>query len=53
MRDPSRTGWPAPQKYRDVLSGVEFADLQRRRAYSGTLEKPGPIFKVASRASAI
>lgn len=42
-----------PKKYRDILSGVDFTDRDRNRAYFGTLDKPGPIFDVASRASSI
>jgi NitT/TauT family transport system substrate-binding protein len=42
-----------PQKYRAILEGVAFADLQRNREYCGTRESPGPIFQVAARASAI
>lgn len=40
-------------KYRVILEGVEFTDLKRNREYFGTREKPGPLFQVASRASAI
>ena len=42
-----------PQKYRAILEGVAFADLQRNREYFGTRENPGPLFQVASRASEI
>ncbi len=39
--------------YAKILTGLRFADVERNRAYFGTLEKPGPIFKVAERASAV
>jgi NitT/TauT family transport system substrate-binding protein len=42
-----------PQKYRDILKGVEFADLERNREYFGTDDAPGPIYRVAARASEI
>lgn len=42
-----------PAKYRAILQGVEFADLARNREYFGTRDKPGPLFEVAARASAI
>lgn len=42
-----------PETYAKILTGLRFADLARNRAYFGTLEKPGPIFKVAERASAV
>ncbi len=33
-----------PQRYRDILNGVEFAGRQRNRAYFDTPEEPGLIF---------
>jgi NitT/TauT family transport system substrate-binding protein len=42
-----------PPRYRAILEGVEFADLKRNSEYFGTGEKPGPLYKVASRASDI
>ncbi len=41
------------EKYAAILEGLRFADLARNKAYFGTLERPGPIFEVAERASAI
>lgn len=43
----------SPEKYKAILSGVEFSDIMRNREYFGTAQKPGPIYDVASRASAI
>ena len=40
-------------KYAQILEGINFCDLARNRKYFGTQAGPGPIFKVAERASAI
>ena len=40
-------------KYGQILNGINFCDLARNRKYFGTPQAPGPIFKVAERASAI
>lgn len=40
-------------KYGVILSGAKFADLSRNQQYFGTAAAPGPIFDVATRASAI
>ncbi|MGK3985998.1 ABC transporter substrate-binding protein [Sorangium sp. So ce136] len=43
----------SPEKYAAILAGAKFADLDRNRAYFGTSEAPGSIFRVAERASSI
>lgn len=40
-------------KYAQILEGIDFCDLARNKKYFGTQQDPGPIFKVAERASAI
>ncbi len=40
-------------KFGEILEGINFCDLQRNRDYFGTEQSPGPIFKVAERASTI
>jgi hypothetical protein len=37
-----------PQKYRAILEGVAFADLQRNREYFGTPKKPDRSFRSPS-----
>jgi NitT/TauT family transport system substrate-binding protein len=41
------------KKYALILSGARFCDPQRNREYFGSAKAPGPISKVAERASAI
>ena len=40
-------------KFGQILQGINFCDLRRNREYFGTEQSPGPIFKVAERASVI
>ena len=40
-------------KLGQILTGINFCDLQRNRKYFGTVQEPGPIFQVAERASKI
>lgn len=40
-------------KFGTILQGINFCDLRRNREYFGTEQSPGPILKVAERASAI
>jgi len=40
-------------KFRDILTGLEFADPARNRSYFGSAQRRGPVFGVAERASAI
>jgi len=39
--------------YGTILQGITFCDLARNRQYFGTEQRPGPIYQVAERASAI
>jgi NitT/TauT family transport system substrate-binding protein len=40
-------------RYATIVKGLDFCDAARNREYFGTSQNPGPIYKVAQRASAV